>query len=133
MYKNSFLATLLVVFGMLLVSMPETAGAQTQPSYGSASLHPHTITLPSRAMYRGEMKFTLTLKDTVAFADTLVVPEYDSLCTIHLTRVSKGGRAPGVIDNHPWISTLVPNRGKLILVHQKADTVTYHFTIKKPY
>lgn len=133
MKPTSFLATLLVVSCMLLVGMQGMAVAQTQPSYGAASLHPHTITLPSRAMYRGEMKFTLNLNDSVAFVDTLIVPEYDSLCTIQFTRVSKGGRAPGVIDNHPWIIKAVPDRGKFYVAHQKADTVSYHFNIKKPY
>jgi hypothetical protein len=130
----SLLALLtLSLLGALLVGAPGRATAQTQPSYGEETLHPHTITLPDRAFYRGEMKFQLTVKDTVAWADTLVVPGYDSTCTVHFTRVSKGARAPGVVDNHPWITWVVPKRNKFILNFQKADTLTVDVAIRKPY
>lgn len=132
--RMSLLALLtLSLLGALLVGAPGRATAQTQPSYGSPTLHPHTITLPDRAFYRGEMKFQLTVQDTAAWADTLVVPGYDSTCTVHFTRVSKGARAPGVVDNHPWITHEVPKRGKFILNFQKADTLTLDVAIRKPY
>lgn len=131
---KAFLALLtLSLFGMLLVGMPGQATAQTQPSYGGATIHPHTVTLPDRAFYRGEMKFQLQLSDTVAWADTLVVPGYDSTCTVHFTRVSKGARAPGVLDNHPWVTHMVPKRGKFILNFQQADTLSLDVAIRKPY
>ncbi len=132
MNKLSFLVLSLVVFGALLVGAPRTASAQTQPARGAASLHPHTVTLPN-AWYRGEMKFQLAVSDTVAWADTLVVPGYDSTCTVHLTRVSKPARKPGLLDNHPWITHEVQARGKLILHFQQADTATFNVAVRKPY
>lgn len=135
--RNSFLTLVLLTTLTILCVLPlGTQGrlyAQTQPSYGAATLHPHTITLPDRAFYRGEMKFRLTLSGAAAFSDTLVVPGYDSTCTVHLTRISKGARAPGILDNHPWVTHPVQARGSLYLNFQQADTLTLDVAIRKPY
>ena len=131
---RSFLTTALLtltILGVSLVGAPGRLSAQTQPTYSETVSH--TITLPARAFYRGEMKFQLSLQDSVAWTDTLFVPGYDSTCTVHFTRRSKGARAPGIIDNHPWITHEVPARNKFLLHFQQADTLTLDVAIRKPY
>ncbi len=133
---RSFLTTALLtltILGVSLVGAPGRLSAQTQPSYGAATLHPHTITLPTRAFYRGECKFTLELADAAAWTDTLVVPGYDSTCTVLVNRKSVSARAPGVLDNHPYITHGVQARNMLILNFINADTLTLDVAIRKPY
>lgn len=125
----------LTILGVSLVGTPGRLSAQTQPSYGADTLHPHMITLPVRSFYRGESKFTLELADSASggFSDTLMVTGYDSTCTVILNRTSKGARAPGVIDNHPWITHGVQAKDMLILNFMKPDTLTLDVAIRKPY
>jgi hypothetical protein len=137
MFRSFLTATLLTltILGVSLVGAPGRLSAQTQPSYGAATIHPHTITLPARSFYRGESKFTLELADSASggFSDTLMVPGYDSTCTVLVNRKSVSARAPGVLDNHPYITHGVQARNMLILNFAKPDTLTLDVAIRKPY